>query len=98
MLYMIIETFKVGAEPVYRRFQEKGRTLPDGLRYVESWVAEDKSRCYQIMSTGDRQLLDKWFEQWNDLVSFEVVPVLSSFQAQNSDSGMEPVSTPPGTC
>jgi hypothetical protein len=39
MLFMVIERFKNGdAVPVYRRYREKGRMMPDGLKYVDSWV------------------------------------------------------------
>jgi hypothetical protein len=31
-LYMVIEHFSGGAEPVYRRFRERGRMAPDGSR------------------------------------------------------------------
>jgi hypothetical protein len=39
MQYMIVETFVHGPEPVYRRFQERGRLAPEGLRYVRSVAA-----------------------------------------------------------
>jgi hypothetical protein len=78
---MIIETFKHGAEPVYRRAREQGRLLPPGLDYVESWVDEDLRRCFQLMETDDPKLLDAWIAAWRDLVDFEVVPVLTSVEA-----------------
>ncbi|MBO6519627.1 MAG: DUF3303 family protein [Rhodospirillales bacterium] len=97
MLYMVIETFIADADVVYARFNEKGRMLPDGLAYVNSWVSEDRTVCYQIMETPDRALLDEWITRWNDIVSFEVVPVHQSADAQKLILGMEQVSTPPGT-
>lgn len=82
MLYMIVEQFKNGdAAPVYRRFRERGRMAPEGLRYVSSWVEETIGRCYQLMETDDRALLDFWMSRWNDLVEFEVHAVISSGQA-----------------
>ena len=81
-LYMVIERFKNGdAAPVYRRFRERGRLAPAGLSYVSSWVNDDLSSCFQLMETQDRTLLDKWIESWNDLVEFEVHPVITSAQA-----------------
>lgn len=97
MLYMVIETFDQGADVVYERFREKGRMLPGGLTYVDSWVSEDMSRCYQLMETQDRTLLDAWMSHWDDIVGFHVVPVLPSKDAQQRISGMDQVSTPPGT-
>lgn len=82
MLYMILETFREGnAIPVYRRFREKGRMAPDGLRYVSSWVTEDFRRCYQVMECEDPKLIDEWIAQWNDLVEFEIIPVMTSAEA-----------------
>jgi hypothetical protein len=81
MLYLIIEDFRGNAAAVYRRFRERGRLAPAGLRYVNSWVTADLARCYQVMECDDRQLLDEWMSQWQDLVSFEVVPVVTSPEA-----------------
>ncbi len=82
MLYMVIETFRGGdAAPVYRRFRDRGRLAPEGLRYVSSWVTDDVTRCYQVMETDDAALLDQWIAQWNDIVDFEVLPVISSADA-----------------
>lgn len=82
MVYMIIETFRGGdARPVYRRFRERGRMAPEGLRYVASWVTDDMRRCFQVMECDDRALLDAWMDQWRDLVDFEVLPVLTSSDA-----------------
>lgn len=82
MTYLVIEHFRGGdALPVYRRFREHGRLAPEGLRYVASWVTEDLSRCFQIMECEDRQLLEEWMARWEDLVEFEVIPVMTSAEA-----------------
>lgn len=82
MLYMVVENFKDGdARPVYRRFRERGRLAPAGLEYVSSWVDENFERCFQLMATDDRNLLDEWIANWKDLVDFEVFPVMTSQEA-----------------
>jgi hypothetical protein len=82
VLYLIIEHFRNGdAIPVYRRFREQGRLAPQGLRYISSWVTDDLRRCYQIMECEDPALLRQWTDQWDDLVEFEVVPVITSTEA-----------------
>jgi hypothetical protein len=82
MLWMIVERFRNGdAVPVYRRFRERGRMAPAGLHYVNSWVTEDFSTCYQVMECDDRALIETWIENWRDLVDFEIYPVLPSAQA-----------------
>jgi catechol 2,3-dioxygenase-like lactoylglutathione lyase family enzyme len=80
--YMVIERFRDGdAQPVYARFQERGRLAPDGLRYVASWVDAELRCCYQVMETDAPELLERWMEQWRDLVDFEVHEVIGSDQA-----------------
>ena len=54
---------------------------PDGLTYISSWVTHDLGRCYQVMETAHRGLLDQWLANWADLVDFEVYPVLTSKDA-----------------
>ena len=82
MLYMIVENFRGGdAIPVYRRFRDRGRLAPDGLRYVASWVTSDFRRCFQVMECEDRELLGEWISRWDDLVDFELVPVMTSAEA-----------------
>ena len=79
---MIIEHFK-GKDPVpvYRRFRDRGRLAPEGLRYISSWVDEKLERCFQLMEAEDRKPLDQWMANWNDLVEFEVYQVISSKEA-----------------
>lgn len=79
-LYMCVEHFK---DPVaiYRRFRDSGRMAPPGLTYVSSFVDEKFERCYQLMETDDRKLLDDWLSKWSDLVDFEVYPVITSKEA-----------------
>jgi hypothetical protein len=82
MTYMVVEHFRGGdALPVYRRFRDRGRLAPEGLRYVASWVTEDLRRCFQIMECEDPRLLSEWTALWEDLVEFEVIPVMTSAEA-----------------
>ena len=82
MFYMIVEHFKNGdAKPVYRRFRDKGRLAPDGLTYVSSWIDDTMQRCFQLMETNDRKLIDEWISNWSDIVKFEVFPVFTSKEA-----------------
>jgi Protein of unknown function (DUF3303) len=83
MLFMIIERFKDGdAIPVYRRFRDHGRMTPADVQYINSWVTSDLTICYQVMEAPDRARLDQWLQRWQDLVDFDVVPVITSPDAQ----------------
>jgi hypothetical protein len=85
MLYMIIEHFKKGDPlPVYRRFRDRGRLAPDGLRYVTSWVTTDYRRCFQVMECNDINDLEAWIANWRDVTDFEIVPVVTSQEAQDA--------------
>ena len=82
MHFMIIERFRNGDPvPVYRRFRDRGRMAPDGVRYVGSWVTPDLTLCYQVMDCDARELLDRWLANWRDIVEFEVIPVVTSAEA-----------------
>jgi hypothetical protein len=79
--YLVIEHFVQGARPVYERAAVKGRMLPPGLDYVDSWIDERLDRCFQLMETDDPSLFERWTAEWSDLARFEIVPVLSSAEA-----------------
>ncbi len=79
MLFMVIERFRHrDPKPIYKRFAESGRQMPEGLSYVGSWIEANFDRCWQLMETNDPKLLQRWILHWSDLVEFEVVPVTPS--------------------
>lgn len=88
MLFMVIERLggRESAAAVYRRYRERGRMLPEGLRYLDSWVEPDFGRCFQLMECEDPRLLEEWAARWQDLVGFEVVPVVTSKEAAEAIS------------
>ena len=82
MLYMVVERFKSNAAPeIYRRARTRGRQLPTGLEYVDSWVDLAFTRCFQLMRTEDSALFDEWISAWSDLVDFDIIPVFTSSEA-----------------
>lgn len=90
MLFMVVERYRHGAGPVYTRATERGRMLPEGLYYRDSWVdARSLELCFQLMETEDESLFEAWYAAWDDLVAFERFPVLSSAQAASAASNDE---------
>jgi uncharacterized protein DUF3303 len=79
MLFMVIERFK-DRDPkrIGERFSRHGRMLPEGVTYHGSWVDSVGSRCFQLMEASDEESLTPWTTRWNDLIDFEIVPVLAS--------------------
>jgi hypothetical protein len=98
MLFMVIEKYSHGPGPVYERAAERGRMLPEGLRYIDSWVVDDGQldRCFQVMETDNPELLDIWRAQWSDLGDFEIFPVIKSGEAARR-AGVRWEGSGPGT-
>lgn len=85
MLFMVIERFRdEDGAAVYQRFRDKGRMLPEGLKYVNSWVEANGNRCFQLMECDDVRLFQQWVVHWNDLVDFEIVGVRTTQEAAAS--------------
>jgi hypothetical protein len=59
---MIIERFRGSeADPaVYQRFAEQGRLMPEGLKYVGSWVEPNCDRCFLVAECEDPRLIQHW--------------------------------------
>jgi hypothetical protein len=84
MLFMVIERFRDNdMVPIYERVRDRGRSLPDGLRYIDSWVEPNFSRCFQLMECDDARLLQEWVLRLRGSgVSFEFIPVVPSAQTR----------------
>ena len=83
MQYMVTEQFK-DARAIYQRLRDRGRLMPNGLRYVDSWISEDLSRCFQLMETDSPKLFEEWIANWSDLMDFEVVRTITSDEAREA--------------
>jgi hypothetical protein len=79
MLFMIIETFR-DTKLVRERFERCGRLLPEGVTYHASWIDPVANRCFQVMEAPDQEALKRWTILWDDLIAFEIVPVLTSIE------------------
>ena len=80
MLFMVIERFRDhDMVPTYQRLRERGRMLPDGLEYIDSWIEPNFARCFQLMRCDDARLFQEWALQWRGSgTTFEIVPVVPS--------------------
>jgi hypothetical protein len=78
MLFMVIERFKAEAKVIGERSRRQGRMMPEGVVYHASLVDTSGTRCYQLMEAPREELLKPWISRWDDLVEFEIIPVLSS--------------------
>lgn len=83
MQYMIIENFHAGkVGEIYQPFDEKGRMLPEGVRYINSWINETVTTCYQLMEAESPEKLNEWISHWKDLADFEIAPVINTEKAR----------------
>jgi len=79
MLFMVIERFKNGdSVPIGQRLKLIGRMLPESVTYRLSWVDSTGARCFQLMEAPRLESLINWVRAWDDLVDFEIVPVVTS--------------------
>lgn len=83
MTYMIVEKFRTGkVKELYQRFDAKGRLMPEGVIYINSWIDEKVQVCFQLMEAESAEKLQQWMDAWGDLCEFEVFPVISSAEAR----------------
>ena len=83
MLYMIIERFyPEKIKELYAKFDREGRLLPDGVQYINSWIDETVSTCYQVMESETPEKLQQWVNNWKDFADFEIIPVITSAEAK----------------
>lgn len=87
VLFMVIERFKGDPKAIYRRLRDEGRRMPEGLKYVGSWIEANFDHCWQLMECDDARLLQQWVADWSDLIEFEIVPVVPSTEVREM---MEP--------
>jgi len=81
--YVIIEWYYPNkVKELYARFGEHGRNLPKGVKYINSWIDEDVTTCYQIMESESIEKLNEWIEFWEDLADFQIIPVINSIKAK----------------
>ena len=81
MLFMVVERFKnQDPKPIGERFKRKGRMMPEGVVYHASWIDPVANRCFQVMEAPDQEALKRWTILWDDLIAFEIVPVLTSIE------------------
>jgi len=85
---MIIENFHPGKiRELYAKFEKEGRLLPEGVHYINSWIDETVSTCYQVMESDSREKLQEWIGNWKEFADFKVIPVISSAEAKAKTLG-----------
>lgn len=83
MIFLIIERFiPEKVKELYELLDREGRQLPDGVKYINSWVDMDLETCYQIMEAENVGKIQEWLIRWQDFAEFEIIPVIDSTTAK----------------
>jgi uncharacterized protein DUF3303 len=81
MLFHI--TFHVAIEQrdaTLARFKQTGGLPPAGVTMLGRWHGIGGRVGFSVVEAADPQAVAKWLQDWTDLISFEVTPVLTDEQ------------------
>lgn len=67
-------------DEVHRRFKDTGGVPPPEVTMVGRWHSAEGNRGFLIAESDDANGIARWLNEWTDLVSFEVTPVLTDEQ------------------
>ena len=62
------------------RFQDTGAPPPDGVFMRGRWHAISGRRGFVLAEAAELEPVAKWLQDWTDLLTFEVEPVLDDEQ------------------
>jgi hypothetical protein len=62
------------------RFRETGGPPPSGVTMMGRWHCAEGLRGFIIAESSDAEAIGKWIQEWTDLLTFEVTPVLNDEQ------------------
>ena len=63
-----------------KRFKETGAPPPDGVTMTGRWHSLGGRKGVAVVEASDPQAIASWIQDWNDVVTFEVTPVLTDEQ------------------
>lgn len=67
-------------DAVHGRFKETGGAPPPGVEMIGRWHGTEGNCGFFLAETDDASALARWLQDWTDLISFEVTPVLTDEQ------------------
>jgi hypothetical protein len=78
MLHLVAWTFTPEKRnAIQARFKETGGLPPQGVKLLGRWsgIGSNKGMC--VAQSNDPLALGTWAQQWSDLMSFDIYPVLT---------------------
>lgn len=62
------------------RFKETGGPPPAGVAMTGRWHSVEGRAGFAVVEASDPQAIANWLQDWNDLLTFKVTPVLTDEQ------------------
>jgi hypothetical protein len=63
-------------DAVHQRFLQTGAPPPEGVTMIGRWHSAEGNRGFFVAEATDAAAVAKWLQDWSDLLSFRVDPVL----------------------
>jgi hypothetical protein len=65
---------------IVERFMATGGVPPEGVKLLSRWTDVAGGRGFTLSEADDVVAIGRFFYAWNDLMTFEIVPVLNDEQ------------------
>ena len=62
------------------RFLETGAIPPEGAQMIGRWHCTGERRGVMILESDDMTVVTKFMRQWNDVLNFQITPVVNDEQ------------------
>ena len=81
MLFQISYTIQPqNRDEAQARFRETGGLPPEGVSMVGRWHCAQGRKGFLLAEASDAVALTSWIQQWSDILSFEITPVIDDEQ------------------
>ena len=81
MLFHAAYTYSTGdRDAVHERFRQSGGAPPQEVKMVGRWHCAEGNCGFLVAETDDTNALSRWLQDWTDLITFEVTPLLTDEQ------------------
>ena len=78
MLFMITYAFSTAnRDKAQERFKKTGGGPPAGAKMVGRWHNVAGCQGFVLAESADAVAIGKWMQEWTDLLTFDVIPVVN---------------------
>jgi len=76
LFHITYEIDPAGRNAAQDRFRETGGLPPEGVTMVGRWHAAAGLMGFLVAESSDAVAIGKWMQDWTDVLTFEVTPVV----------------------